>query len=136
VRSFTVIISGFGMPSPIPPAASRPRNISPYGLMYRLIALMGRIGWYASPGMVQDSAAALWTALFSRPDVQPGQTLAGFWFEAVGLPNNRFIPGPGALRNSQYTMIPLPWLYQSAPSFLDKFSRWVHCGPGTPTGLS
>lgn len=90
--------------------------------------MAGPTRWYASPGMVQDSAAALWAALFGRPDVQPGQTLRGFWFEAAGLPNIVPFRVQGRYELPVYDDS-LPWLYQRAPSF------WQNSVGGSTVGL-
>lgn len=42
------------------------------------------IGWYASHGLVSDSAAVDWSSLVRRAQLSPGRTLGGFAFESVG----------------------------------------------------
>ncbi len=78
--------------------------------------------------MVQDSSAALWTALFSRPDVQPGQSLTGFWFEGAGLPTIVSFRVQGRYESPAYNDS-LPWLYKEAPSF------WENSVGGFTVGL-
>jgi len=84
--------------------------------------------WYGSPGIVQDSAAALWTALLSRPDVQPGETKTGFWLEAHGLPAIVPFRVQGRYDVPVYNDS-LPWLIKEAPSF------WVNSVGGLTLGI-
>lgn len=88
----------------------------------------GPARWYESPGLVQDSAAALWSALSSQADVQPGNELVGVWVEGVGL------PGITAFRIQGYYATPpyddsVGWRYQKAPSF------WANSVAGFTVGI-
>lgn len=88
----------------------------------------GPARWNASPGMVQDSTAALWSALRGRPDVQPGQTLGGFWFEGVGLPDIVPMRVQGRYELPAYDDS-RPWLVRRAPSF------WANSAAGYTVGV-
>ena len=87
----------------------------------------GPARWHASPGVVQDSAAVLWSAVFGRP-VIPGARLSGFWFEGTGLPAVVPFRVQGSYEPPKYDDS-LPWLFKQAPSF------WANSVAGVTIGL-
>lgn len=113
-------------------ANARTSEQAAYHLAIRTLVSRYEIGgpprWHASPGMVQDSAAALWSAVFSPPGVQPGKSRDGFWFEAVGLPTIVAFRVQGHYEPPVYNDS-LPWRVQKAPSF------WANSVAGFTVGI-
>ncbi len=85
--------------------------------------------WVSSSGSVQDSAAALWGAVFGQPEVQPGKSQGGFSFIARGLPD--IVP----YRVQGYSPPPTyddtkPWVFKKAPSI------WTNSVRGFTVGIA
>jgi hypothetical protein len=49
-----------------------------------VVRARGPLGWYASFGLIGDSAAVDWSSLAKQTDLAIGSALAGFEFEAIG----------------------------------------------------